>query len=131
VSHSRTSSTPEPKALALLGADVAHLTAKGSLIPARMKLGERVSFRATVRNTGTQETHVVVEARMHFVAVRGTSVKPFRIARVDVAPGATVELQKSLELAHRSVRRLHSGRHVVELQVNGVRQPMGAFELAV
>lgn len=83
MSHSRTSSTPEPKALALLG------------------------------------------------AVRGTSVKPFRIARVDVAPGATVELQKSLELAHRSIRRLHFGSHVVELQVKGVRQPMGAFELTV
>jgi len=131
VSHSRTSSIPEPKALALLGADVAHLTAKGSLSPTRVKLGERVTFSATMRNTGTQETHVVVEARVHFVAVRGTSGKPFRIARVDVAPGATVELQKSLELAHRSIRRLHSGRHVVELQVKGVRQPMGAFELAV
>lgn len=121
----------EPKALALLGADAAHLTAKGALSPARVKLGDRVTFRATVRNTGKEETHVVVEARVHFVGLRGTSVKPFRIARVDVAPGETVELQKSLELAHRSIRRLHSGRHVVELQVNGVRQPMGAFELAV
>lgn len=120
----------DPTALALLGADASNLKATSSLSPTRVKLGERVTFRATVSNHGTRETHVVVEARVHFVAVRGTSVKPFRIARVDVAPGATVELQKSLELAHRSIRRLQNGRHVVELQVNGVRQPMGAFNLS-
>jgi 3-methyladenine DNA glycosylase AlkC len=119
-------------ALALIGAgDSKAVKAKGSLSPSRVKLGERVTFRATLENTGRRELHAVVEARVHFVKVRGTSVKPFRLGRVDLAPGQKVELSKSMELQHRSIRRLFSGVHEVELQVNGARSPMGRFRLEV
>lgn len=121
----------DPRALALLGADGKHLKAKGSLTPKKVKLGERVTFHVEVENTGRSATHVVLEARVHFVKARGTSPKPFRLARLDLEPGERKTLEKSLTLEHRSIRRLFSGRHEVELQVNGVRQLMGAFDLDV
>ncbi len=120
----------DPRALALIGAHGAHsLRIESSLSPARVKLGERVTFVAKVKNDGAQALHAVLEARVHFVKVRGTSVKPFRLARVDLEPGQEVEITRSLELRHRTIRRLLAGVHEVELQVNGARSPMGRFRL--
>jgi len=118
------------RALALIGAG-GKVHAAGVVTPRRVRLGERVTFSATVRNEGKTALHAVLEARVHFVKLRGTSVKPFRLARVDLSPGQEVEIVRSMELQHRSIRRLSSGVHVVELQVNGVRSPMGSFTLEV
>ncbi|MGV3619215.1 MAG: DNA alkylation repair protein [Archangium sp.] len=118
-------------ALALIGAGGGKLTARGELSPSKVKLGDRVTFRANVRNDGAEATHVVVEARVHFISRTGTSVKPFRLGRVDLQPGEAVYVQRTLELAHRSIRTLYSGVHQVELQVNGARSPLGAFKLTV
>ena len=35
------------------------------------------------------------------------------------------------DLEHRSIRRRLAGAHEVELQVNGVRSPMGRFDLVL
>lgn len=122
----------DPRALALIGAgDSKSLRITGRLTPSKVKLGERVNFVATVRNDGPSELHAVLEARVHFVKVRGTSVKPFRLARINLKPGQQVEITRSLELQHRTIRRLFSGVHEVELQVNGARSPMGSFRLEV
>lgn len=122
----------DARALALIGAHGGdELEASGAVTPAKVKLGERVTFSARVKNVGTEPLHAVLEARVHFVKVRGTSVKPFRLARVDVAPGQEVAVTRSLELQHRSIRRLFPGVHEVELQVNGARSPMGRFVLSV
>ncbi len=119
-------------ALQLIGAGASKaLRTSGSLSPERVKLGERVTFTARLKNTGKTELHAVVEARVHFVKVRGTSVKPFRLGRVDLGPGETRVVSKSMELQHRSIRRLFAGVHEVELQVNGARTPMGRFRLEV
>jgi 3-methyladenine DNA glycosylase AlkC len=118
------------RALELIGAGGA-VRASGSVGPKRLKVGERVTFTATIRNEGKKALHAVLEARVHFVKVRGTSVKPFRLARVDLQPGQELEIVKSMELQHRSIRRLLPGVHQVELQVNGVRSPMGSFRLTV
>jgi hypothetical protein len=50
---------------------------------------------------------------------------------VDLAAGQQVEISKSMELQHRSIRRLFAGVHQVELQVNGARTPMGRFTLSL
>ena len=122
----------DARALALIGAHGADsLRITGKVSPARVKLGERVTFEATVRNDGKKLLHAVLEARVHFVKVKGTSVKPFRLARVDLKPGQEVAITRSLELQHRSIRRLFTGVHEVELQVNGARSPMGSFTLDV
>ena len=122
----------DPRALALIGAHGAEsLRCSGRVSPARVKRGERVTFSVKVKNEGDEAMHAVLEARVHFVKARGTSVKPFRLGRVDLAPGQQVELSKSMELQHRSIRRLFAGVHQVELQVNGARSPMGRFTLSL
>lgn len=119
------------EALALIGAGRGRLSARGDVRPVKASLGDRVTFRASVRNDGDEATHVVVEARVHFISRSGTSVKPFRLGRVDLAPGEEAEVRRTLELAHRATRTLFPGLHEVELQVNGARSSLGAFRLTV
>ncbi|MEW5739855.1 MAG: DNA alkylation repair protein [Myxococcota bacterium] len=121
-----------PDALALLGAaDGKSLEVRGRVTPPRVRLGERVTISARVTNSGREEAHVVVDAKVHFVTKRGgASVKTFRIGRVDAAPGQTVQLQRKLTLVHHSIRTLYPGRHRVEVQVNGRLTRAGAFVLA-
>ena len=121
----------DPAALALIGAgDARSIEAKGSVRPSRVKRGEKVVLAATVRNRGKVELHTVVEARVHFPRPSGKrSVKPFRLGRVDLAPGEQVTVSKGLLMKDRTIRALHEGVHEVELQVNGARSPMGRFRL--
>ena len=121
----------DPRALALIGAHPGELRVSGTVSPSKVALGERVTFSAKVKNEGSEPIHAVLEARVHFVKVRGTSVKPFRLGRVDLKAGQQVEISKSMELQHRSIRRLFAGVHQVELQVNGARTPMGCFRLSL
>jgi hypothetical protein len=58
-------------------------------------------------------------------------VKKFRLARLDLEPKARVTVSKRLRLVHVSIRRLHPGRHRVDVQGNGVVAKAGAFELVI
>jgi 3-methyladenine DNA glycosylase AlkC len=119
-------------ALELIGAPAAvSLRCSGAVAPAKVRLGDSVTFHVRLHNQAPTTAHAVVEARVHFARPQGTSVKAFRVGRLDVAPGAQVDLAKALALKHRSIRKLFSGAHHVEVQVNGHRQPLGTFVLEV
>jgi 3-methyladenine DNA glycosylase AlkC len=120
-----------PKALALLGAGAGAVKVAGSVSPRRVRLGEFVTIDAELHNPGTTPSHVVVEAVVHYARPRGTSVKKFRLARLDLEPKARVTVSKRLRLVHVSIRRLHPGRHRVDVQGNGVVAKAGAFELVI
>jgi hypothetical protein len=121
----------DPEALALLGVRTAKREATGALSPKRVRVGGAVTFEAQVRNRSKASTHVVVEAAVHFVRPSGrASVKLFRVGRGELAGGAQRRFSKKFALVDRSIRTLHAGRHVVELQVNGARQPLGEFALS-
>lgn len=116
-------------ALELLGASGAALLVKGTVRPRQVALGDAVEFEATVTNEGRRQTHVVVEAIVHFVRPRGTSSKTFRLARFDLQPGESRVSSRRFTLAHRSIRRLYEGAHRVEVQANGRVVAAGRFAL--
>jgi 3-methyladenine DNA glycosylase AlkC len=118
------------QALAVLGVKRARLVATGRLSATRVKLGGAVTFEAEVHNQSKASTHVVVEVAVHFARPSGrASVKLFRLGRGEVDGGERRAFSKTLQLVDRSIRTLHAGVHVVELQVNGARQPLGQFAL--
>ncbi|MCM2258016.1 MAG: DNA alkylation repair protein [Vicinamibacteria bacterium] len=116
-------------ALALLGAGGEKLGVKAQVAPRALRLGESVTITAVITNRGRATAHVVVDARIHFVKVRGNSAKVFRVGRIDLVPGATRTIARRFALVHRTIRTLHAGVHVVELQVNGRITRAGSFEL--
>lgn len=120
-----------PRALALLGATGVPLEVHGQVSPTRLRLGDTVTLEATVTNHGDSPSHVVAEAIVHYARPTGSAAKTFRLGRVDLLPGASATLTKRLRLVHVSIRRLHAGRHRVEVQANGTRVEAGHFTLAV
>lgn len=66
---------------------------------------------------------------VHFVKVRGTGAKVFKVAQVALGPGETVSLGKTVSLAIHTTRMPRPGKHVVEVMLNGERRPLGAFVL--
>lgn len=119
------------EALSLLGASGADLTVRGAVTPSKLKVGESITVEATVKNRGAELTHVVVEAVVHFVRPKGTSTKKFRLARLDLEAGASQTISRRFQMAHRSIRRLYSGAHAVDVQANGRTVKAGRFTLVV
>jgi 3-methyladenine DNA glycosylase AlkC len=120
------------EALALVGASGEALRLEGSVTPRSLRVGEAIIVAATVKNQGRARTHVVVEAVVHFVRPSGKpSMKKFRVARFDLAADAEREVSRRFTMAHRSIRTLHPGRHVVDVQANGRLARAGAFTLTI
>ncbi|MBL8918556.1 MAG: DNA alkylation repair protein [Myxococcaceae bacterium] len=119
------------QALALVGASGDELEVEGTVTPRALRVGEAITVRATVKNRGDAQTHVVVEAVVHFKRPSGKpSTKKFRVARFDLAPGASREVSRRFLMAHRSIRALHAGRHPVDVQANGQVARAGGFVLS-
>ena len=60
----------------------------------------------------------------------GAAPKVFKLQTLDIAPGATVAVGKTLSLQQMTTRTHYPGAHQVELVLNGRPQPLGQFQLS-
>jgi hypothetical protein len=99
--------------------------------PAKVKLGERVTLALTLRSTAKRPQKLVVDYAVHYVKHSGgTSAKVFKWKETTVGSGEVLELAKSQRIQDFTTRKHHSGKHVVEVMVNGDRKAGGVFVLA-
>jgi 3-methyladenine DNA glycosylase AlkC len=120
----------QPDALALLGYGTRAAVAleRVAFTPSRVHIGDRVRIRFTLRSTARRAQSLLVDLAVHFVAARGrTSPRVFKLTRLTLAPGATVDLQAGVSLAVHTTRVPRPGRHAVDVMINGQRFPAGAF----
>lgn len=103
-----------------------------SVSPDRVKLGGRVTLALLLRSTAKRPQKLVVDYVVHYVKRSGeTSAKVFKWKETTLAEGGMHELAKSQRIQDFTTRKHHSGKHVVEVMVNGDRKAAGAFVLAV
>lgn len=120
----------EPGALAVLGfgARPAVEVAGVRFRPARVAIGGQVEVSFTLRSTARSAQELLVDLAVHFVKARGTtSAKVFKIDRIKLAAGEEVALAAKVSLAVHSTRKPNPGKHRVDVLVNGVAMPAGAF----
>lgn len=122
----------EPRALALIG--VGHGAAvtvrKFAVEPSAVRLGERIAIAAEITSDSTVNQPLVVDYRVHYARAGGkTAAKVFKWKTFDLAGDDTVALRISQVIRDFSTRRHHSGRHAVELIVNGETMATSGFEL--
>ncbi len=131
VQHALRSSVKEGNAaaLAVLGfASTSRVTVvESTFAPARPRMGTRVVATVTLRNSSRSVQKAIVDLRVHFVKANGVGIKVFKLASVDLAPRATIELRKTISLEELTTRRHYPGEHKVEVQINGVATSIGAF----
>ena len=77
----------------------------------------------------TQE--VLVDFCIHYVKASGkTSAKAFKFKVLELAPGQTVRLIKTVFTAEMTTRKHYAGKHGVDVLLNGQARALGKFELA-
>jgi len=91
-----------------------------SVTPETVVIGGRVRVEVDLRNPDAQARSALVDLRVHFVKANG-SLRPkvFKGATLDLDPGATGRVRKSVSLAQHTTRTHYPGRHRVEALVNG------------
>jgi 3-methyladenine DNA glycosylase AlkC len=104
--------------------------ARVRLTPARVPLGSTVTCTASLTSASRTPQDLLIDYAVHYVKANGsTSAKVFKLKRVILAPKQTVTLEIRIRLADLTTRRHYAGRHAVDLRVNGIPLPLGAFRL--
>lgn len=121
-----------PRALALFGfkatADIS--LQDTSINPASVRTGESVAFKGTVANTGTEPQALLIDFRVHFVKANGsTRAKVFKLTQARLNAGESISVGKRVSLAPMTTRKLYSGKHQIDLLINGQSYPLGSFLL--
>ena len=122
----------DPPALRLLGfgRKPAVVIEDVRFVPARVPIGGRVTIRLVLRSTARVAQDLLIDLAVHFVKARGTtSPKVFKVRRASLAARARLELRVGVSLAVHTTRKPHPGKHTVEVLVNGISYPAGAFEV--
>jgi 3-methyladenine DNA glycosylase AlkC len=97
--------------------------------PPRVSIGQRVTMSFVLRSRSSSAQDLLVDVAVHFVKVRGTARKVFKLKRIKVGPRARVPLSTTLSMAVHTTRKPRPGTHVVEVIVNGQPHRAGAFEV--
>lgn len=134
VQHALRSSVKKGDAAALkvlgFGGSATLEVVEQSIVPARPVMGSKVLIALTLKNGTKRAQRAVADLIVHFVKSNGTTApKVFKLAILELTPGASQAVRKTVSLADLTTRKHYTGKHRVELQVNGVAQPLGEFTL--
>jgi 3-methyladenine DNA glycosylase AlkC len=122
----------DPAALAVLGysADSPVVIKRVTITPEVATIGEKVKFEVEMMNPSDGTASALVDLRVHFVKANGsTSGKVFKGTQLELEPGGVTTMRKSISLAQQSTRIHYPGQHRLEVLLNGVSHPGGAFEV--
>lgn len=123
-----------PEALEILGFAAANgLAVKhGAITPSVARSGERIAIEFDVVNESETAQRVLVDFRIHYIKANGSSsAKVFKLTAIDLAPGQSASLRKTVSLAEMTTRKHFAGIHRVEALLNGQVVEVGSFELVM
>ena len=123
-----------PAALSLLGFDPqAKIVVESfSLAPGQLKLGDELRFSFDIRSESDQRQPLAIDYAVHHVKRTGDRApKVFKLKTLDLSPGATVSIAKTHRIREITTRKYYSGRHALEILINGRSHAMAEFDLEV
>ncbi len=98
----------------------------------KVTLGNQLDFSFSLQNTGKKSAKIVIDYAVHHMKKNGSlSPKVFKLSQKDLEPGQSIQIEKSHPMRAVTVRKYYSGKHQVEILVNGVSQGIADFELSV
>ena len=124
----------DPHALALVGADAeAPVEVHDfTVVTPTVRLGDALEWRCVLTTRHDDPVTALVDYVVHFAGARGAPRrKVFKLKRVRLERGRTVEIVRRHPLVPVTTRRYYPGRHRVEVQVNGRVLAGGDFDLVL
>lgn len=85
----------------------------------KIKLGESLYFDFTLHSQGKKSQKLVVDYCIHYYKKTGTSPKVFKLKEIELKPGEKININKSQLFKDLTTRKHYSGKHVLEILVNG------------
>lgn len=117
-------------ALAVLGfGESRGLRVAAHITPKRVAIGGQTRVEVTVENPTRKRQRAVVDLAVDFVKQSKTSRKVFKLRAVDLAPGESVTLGKTLSFAPMTTRTPYPGRHALGALVDGVEHALGFVDV--
>jgi 3-methyladenine DNA glycosylase AlkC len=110
------------KALGLVGVSTAAQVklSQFSIKKSKVKLGERIEFTFALKSSASKSQKLVVDYIIHFVkSNKKTAPKVFKLKTFELKSKETFVVTKSHHLKKITTREYYSGRHLLEIQVNG------------
>jgi 3-methyladenine DNA glycosylase AlkC len=93
-------------------------------------IGEDVVLRFTLELDGAQDAEAIIDYRVHYVGINGRRApKVFKLTRRRLVAGQPEPVTARHWFKHVSIRRIHPGRHTIDVQVNGC--VLGAVDVQV
>jgi 3-methyladenine DNA glycosylase AlkC len=87
----------------------------------KIVLGDKIIFEFDIQSLSAKPQKLVVDYIIHFVkANKKNSPKVFKLKTIEILPKQTLTFIKSHHLKKVTTREYYSGRHVLEIQINGV-----------
>ena len=85
-----------------------------------LAIGEAVTFTLTLDQTGDEPAEAIIDYRVHHAGTaRPRRPKVFKLTRRCLEPGRPTTITRRHRFEHASIRRIHPGRHTIDIQVNG------------
>jgi 3-methyladenine DNA glycosylase AlkC len=98
--------------------------------PRKPTIGETVRISFTLRNSAPDRAAFNIDLRVYFVKANGgTSPKVFRVRQLTLDPGERRDLSKLVSLRQQTTRTHYSGKHDVDVIVNGATHARDWFTI--
>jgi 3-methyladenine DNA glycosylase AlkC len=93
---------------------------KFALNTSRLQLGDNLEFELELVSCAKKEQQLIIDYRIHYVKASGhTSPKVFKLKTATLKPGQPLTLRKKHPVKNFTTRKHYSGRHLIELLING------------
>jgi hypothetical protein len=93
-------------------------------------LGEKLAMSLRIDSIAAAPQRLVIDYAIHYVKKSGgTSAKVFKWKEVTLAAGDSLSLSRAQSIRDFTTRAHYSGKHSVDLIVNGQRAAEGSFLL--
>jgi 3-methyladenine DNA glycosylase AlkC len=98
--------------------------------PPTLRIGEVLTFAFSLRNASKTSRAMNVDYAIHYARPNGrAAAKVFRIRELTLAAGETATIQKDHPFRLVRTRKYFSGRHAIEIQLNGRSVARSEFQL--
>ncbi len=95
---------------------------KFALNASELQLGNDLEFELELVSCANQAQQLIIDYRIHYVKASGrTSPKVFKLKTAMLKPRQSLTLRKKHSVKNFTTRKHYSGRHQIELLINGVR----------
>ncbi len=96
--------------------------------PAKVALGGAVRFSFALVSAAKAAQDLLVDYAVYYAKANGEAkLKVFKLRRIALAAGGSVELEGRVSLKDLTTRKHYPGRHRIEARINGVAFPLADF----